>query len=128
MEELKRLIKQSVTNGLMPLGQLSGSSSSTSASHESSSSVGAGSGHRASTSGKGSSAGDGGGVGSSVGLTLRGFLAMHSLFVQRARHETTWTVLRKFGYDPALHIRADYVAVEGCAFRFTLITSDIPNS
>ena len=36
---------------------------------------------------------------SSVGLTLPGFLFLHALFIERGRLETTWAVLRKFGYD-----------------------------
>ena len=34
-----------------------------------------------------------------VGLTLPGFLFLHALFIERGRLETTWAVLRKFGYD-----------------------------
>ena len=29
------------------------------------------------------------------GLTSKGFLTLNSLFIQRGRHETTWTILRK---------------------------------
>uniref|UniRef100_A0A673D166 Mitochondrial Rho GTPase n=1 Tax=Sphaeramia orbicularis TaxID=375764 RepID=A0A673D166_9TELE len=32
------------------------------------------------------------------GLTLKGFLFLHTLFIQRGRHETTWTVLRSSFY------------------------------
>eukprot|EP00164_Ancoracysta_twista_P007244 GFYU01010250.1.p1 GENE.GFYU01010250.1~~GFYU01010250.1.p1 ORF type:complete len:655 (+),score=100.77 GFYU01010250.1:59-2023(+) len=32
-------------------------------------------------------------------LTLEGFLFLHFLFITRGRLETTWTVLRKFGYN-----------------------------
>ncbi|KAJ3712734.1 EF hand associated-domain-containing protein [Lentinula guzmanii] len=32
------------------------------------------------------------------GLTEAGFLYLHTIFIQRGRLETTWTVLRKFGY------------------------------
>jgi len=32
------------------------------------------------------------------GLTEAGFLLLHTTFIQRGRLETTWTVLRKFGY------------------------------
>uniref|UniRef100_A0AAQ5WYT8 Mitochondrial Rho GTPase n=1 Tax=Amphiprion ocellaris TaxID=80972 RepID=A0AAQ5WYT8_AMPOC len=39
------------------------------------------------------------------GLTLKGFLFLHTLFIQRGRHETTWTVLRRFGYDDDLDIQ-----------------------
>ncbi|KAL0642802.1 hypothetical protein Bca4012_041092 [Brassica carinata] len=34
-----------------------------------------------------------------VGLTLTGFLFLHALFIEKGRLETTWTVLRKFGYN-----------------------------
>jgi len=51
-------------------------------------------------------------------LTLSGFLYLHTLFIQRGRLETTWTVLRTFGYGsdltledsfikPAFHVPAD---------------------
>lgn len=43
------------------------------------------------------------------GLTLKGFLFLHTLFIQRGRHETTWTVLRKFGYGDDLKLRPDYL-------------------
>ncbi|XP_004495731.1 mitochondrial Rho GTPase 1 [Cicer arietinum] len=33
------------------------------------------------------------------GLTLTGFLFLHALFIEKGRLETTWTVLRKFGYS-----------------------------
>ncbi|XP_061425953.1 mitochondrial Rho GTPase 1-like isoform X1 [Lethenteron reissneri] len=43
------------------------------------------------------------------GLTLMGFLFLHTLFIQRGRHETTWTVLRRFGYDDDLELTDDYL-------------------
>ncbi|UYV79795.1 RHOT2 [Cordylochernes scorpioides] len=43
------------------------------------------------------------------GLSLEGFLFLHTLFIQRGRHETTWTVLRKFGYSNDINLRMDYV-------------------
>ena len=43
------------------------------------------------------------------GLTLDGFLTLHLLFIQRGRHETTWTVLRKFGYDDSLQLTKEYL-------------------
>ncbi|XP_067115430.1 mitochondrial Rho GTPase 1b isoform X2 [Osmerus mordax] len=43
------------------------------------------------------------------GLTLKGFLFLHTLFIQRGRHETTWTVLRRFGYDDDLDLHQDYL-------------------
>lgn len=39
------------------------------------------------------------------GLTLTGFLFLHALFIERGRLETTWTVLRKFGYDDEVKMR-----------------------
>jgi Ras family protein T1 len=46
---------------------------------------------------------------SNDGLTLTGFLFLHALFIERGRLETTWTVLRKFGYDDEIKIRDDLV-------------------
>uniref|UniRef100_A0A4W5N8H7 Mitochondrial Rho GTPase n=1 Tax=Hucho hucho TaxID=62062 RepID=A0A4W5N8H7_9TELE len=43
------------------------------------------------------------------GLTLKGFLFLHTLFIQRGRHETTWTVLRRFGYDDDLELHQEYL-------------------
>uniref|UniRef100_A0A8B9LRE0 Mitochondrial Rho GTPase n=1 Tax=Astyanax mexicanus TaxID=7994 RepID=A0A8B9LRE0_ASTMX len=43
------------------------------------------------------------------GLTLKGFLFLHTLFIQRGRHETTWAVLRRFGYDDDLELHQDYL-------------------
>lgn len=43
------------------------------------------------------------------GLTLNGFLFLNTLFIQRGRHETTWTILRKFGYDDTLEFADDYL-------------------
>uniref|UniRef100_A0A914UJZ1 Mitochondrial Rho GTPase 1 n=1 Tax=Plectus sambesii TaxID=2011161 RepID=A0A914UJZ1_9BILA len=42
-------------------------------------------------------------------LTLNGFLYLHTLFIQRGRHETTWSVLRRFGYDNTLQLSKDYL-------------------
>ncbi|KAG1469580.1 hypothetical protein G6F56_003178 [Rhizopus delemar] len=44
-----------------------------------------------------------------TGLTESGFIFLHSLFIQRGRLETTWTVLRKFGYGDDLDLREDYL-------------------
>jgi len=44
------------------------------------------------------------------GITLKGFLFLHTLFIQKGRHETTWTVLRKFGYDDSLQLTQDYLS------------------
>lgn len=43
------------------------------------------------------------------GITQKGFLFLHTLFIQRGRHETTWTVLRKFGYDDNLQLNQEYI-------------------
>ncbi|NXS98392.1 MIRO2 GTPase, partial [Jacana jacana] len=43
------------------------------------------------------------------GLTLNGFLFLNTLFIQRGRHETTWTILRRFGYDDELELTDDYL-------------------
>nr|XP_020668140.1 mitochondrial Rho GTPase 2 [Pogona vitticeps] len=43
------------------------------------------------------------------GLTLNGFLFLNTLFIQRGRHETTWTILRRFGYDDALELTDEYL-------------------
>ncbi|XP_051145819.1 mitochondrial Rho GTPase 1-like [Andrographis paniculata] len=41
------------------------------------------------------------------GLTLRGFLFLHALFIEKGRLETTWTVLRKFGYNNEIRLHDD---------------------
>ncbi|KAL2535385.1 Mitochondrial Rho GTPase 2 [Forsythia ovata] len=46
-----------------------------------------------------------------LGLTLTGFLFLHALFIERGRIETTWTVLRKFGYSDELRLRDDYLSM-----------------
>nr|XP_014429766.1 mitochondrial Rho GTPase 2 [Pelodiscus sinensis] len=43
------------------------------------------------------------------GLTLNGFLFLNTLFIQRGRHETTWTILRRFGYSDELELTDDYL-------------------
>uniref|UniRef100_A0A0E0D8L2 Mitochondrial Rho GTPase n=1 Tax=Oryza meridionalis TaxID=40149 RepID=A0A0E0D8L2_9ORYZ len=43
------------------------------------------------------------------GLTLTGFLFLHALFIEKGRLETTWTVLRKFGYDNEIKLRDDLI-------------------
>ncbi|KAH7101264.1 mitochondrial Rho GTPase [Auriculariales sp. MPI-PUGE-AT-0066] len=44
------------------------------------------------------------GVHGDDGLTESGFLYLHTKFIQRARLETTWTVLRRFGYGEDLKL------------------------
>lgn len=49
-------------------------------------------------------------VGPTVSLISRaGFLFLNTLFIQRGRHETTWTILRRFGYDDELELTDDYL-------------------
>ncbi|KAI8342083.1 EF hand associated-domain-containing protein [Chlamydoabsidia padenii] len=43
------------------------------------------------------------------GLTEIGFAYLHSLFIRKGRPETTWTVLRKFGYGDDLSLRQDFL-------------------
>ncbi|XP_076960001.1 mitochondrial Rho GTPase 1-like [Bidens hawaiensis] len=38
------------------------------------------------------------------GLTLTGFLFLHALFIEKGRLETTWAVLRKFGYNDDIEL------------------------
>ena len=42
-------------------------------------------------------------------LTLEGFLYLHQMFIQRGRHETVWTVLKRFGHYLNLQLRQDYL-------------------
>ncbi|KAK2972484.1 hypothetical protein RJ640_017656 [Escallonia rubra] len=42
-----------------------------------------------------------------LGLTLTGFLFLHALFIEKGRLETTWTVLRKFGYNNDIRLVDD---------------------
>ncbi|ESK95749.1 mitochondrial rho gtpase 1 [Moniliophthora roreri MCA 2997] len=43
------------------------------------------------------------------GLTELGFLFLHTIFIQRGRLETTWTVLRKFGYAEDLRLTEEFL-------------------
>ncbi|KAK9055780.1 hypothetical protein SSX86_026865 [Deinandra increscens subsp. villosa] len=46
-----------------------------------------------------------------LGLTLDGFLYLHSLFIAKGRLETTWTVLREFGYNDDLVLPKENIPV-----------------
>lgn len=46
-----------------------------------------------------------------LGLTLQGFLFLHALFIDKGRLETTWAVLRKFGYGDDLELRDEFLTV-----------------
>lgn len=50
-----------------------------------------------------------GGVSPNNCITLQGFLYLHCLIVQRGQSHTTWTVLRKFGYNDQLHLTKDFL-------------------
>ncbi|KAJ3239371.1 ERMES complex Ca(2+)-binding regulatory GTPase gem1 [Chytriomyces hyalinus] len=43
------------------------------------------------------------------GLTEIGFLHLHTVFIQRGRLETTWTVLRQFGYGDDLSLKEEFL-------------------
>ena len=45
-------------------------------------------------------------------ITLNGFIYLHTLFIKKGRHETTWTVLKKFGYDRTLSLSRDYSSIK----------------
>lgn len=67
------------------------------------------------------------------GLTKEGFLTLHLLFIQRGRHETAWTVLRKFGYDDTLQLSKDYlspgyVVLNMMPYNFQVIAEDMSRS
>ncbi|XP_017140810.1 mitochondrial Rho GTPase isoform X2 [Drosophila miranda] len=42
-------------------------------------------------------------------VTLKGFLFLHCLFIQRGRNETSWAVLRRFGYNDQLEMCQEYL-------------------
>ncbi|XP_011494605.1 PREDICTED: mitochondrial Rho GTPase isoform X2 [Ceratosolen solmsi marchali] len=42
-------------------------------------------------------------------VTMKGFMFLQCLFIQRGRNETTWAVLRKFGYDNDLQMAKEYI-------------------
>lgn len=45
-------------------------------------------------------------------ITLSGFLHLHLLFVKKGRQETTWTVLKKFGYCRNLSMSRDFITIK----------------
>ncbi|XP_009111753.3 mitochondrial Rho GTPase 1 [Brassica rapa] len=44
-----------------------------------------------------------------IGLTVAGFLFLHALFIEKGRIETTWTVLRKFGYNNDVRLANEWL-------------------
>ena len=55
------------------------------------------------------------GVSPGGNLTLAGFLFLHALFIERGRLETTWAVLRTFGYGDDLTLAPDALSGAGGA-------------
>ena len=51
------------------------------------------------------------GIRSDGSVSLKGFVFLHALFVQKGRIETTWSVLRKFGYDDNMRLLLDSCSV-----------------
>lgn len=43
------------------------------------------------------------------GLTEAGFIYLHTRFIRKGRSETTWTVLRKFGYAEDLRLTEEFL-------------------
>ncbi|XP_059449419.1 mitochondrial Rho GTPase 1-like [Corylus avellana] len=43
------------------------------------------------------------------GLTWTGFLFLHALHIEKGRLETTWTILRKFGYNNYIKLAGDVI-------------------
>ncbi|KAI3773084.1 hypothetical protein L6452_04282 [Arctium lappa] len=46
-----------------------------------------------------------------LGITLQGFLFLHALFIEKGRLETTWTVLREFGYNDDVELQKENLPV-----------------
>jgi Ras family protein T1 len=44
------------------------------------------------------------------GLTEEGFLYLQTIFIQRGRLETTWTILRRFGYGEDLKLTEAFLS------------------
>lgn len=42
-------------------------------------------------------------------LTLKGFLILNQLFIEKGRHETIWRILKHFGYNRYLNLSNDYI-------------------
>ncbi|KAA3682392.1 mitochondrial Rho GTPase 1 [Paragonimus westermani] len=62
------------------------------------------------------------------GITQKGFLFLHLIFVQKGRHETTWTVLRQFGYDNQIRLSNDFLyprfsVPSGCSTEISALGS-----
>ncbi|KAG6438262.1 hypothetical protein SASPL_103199 [Salvia splendens] len=44
-----------------------------------------------------------------LGLTSTGFLFLHTLFIEKGKIDTTWTLLKKFRYNDVLKLGDDYL-------------------
>jgi Ras family protein T1 len=51
---------------------------------------------------------------SASGLTISGFIYLHSLFITRGRLESTWAVMRRFGYGDDLRLAPEFVGRVRC--------------
>jgi len=49
------------------------------------------------------------GISPSNCVTLEGFLFLHMLFILKGKAQTTWTVIRKFGYNDSLNFSYSYL-------------------
>eukprot|EP00178_Gracilaria_changii_P004695 TRINITY_DN1765_c0_g1_i1.p1 TRINITY_DN1765_c0_g1~~TRINITY_DN1765_c0_g1_i1.p1 ORF type:complete len:588 (+),score=131.21 TRINITY_DN1765_c0_g1_i1:322-2085(+) len=54
------------------------------------------------------------GINADGSLSEEGFIFLHTLFVQKGRLETTWIVLRKFGYDDNMRLELDASEIPTC--------------
>ncbi|KAI0566133.1 Small GTPase [Gracilaria domingensis] len=54
------------------------------------------------------------GINADGSLSEEGFIFLHTLFVQKGRLETTWIVLRKFGYDDDMRLQLDESEIPAC--------------
>ena len=59
-------------------------------------------------------------------ITESGFVYLNNLFIQRGRIETTWTILRSFGYADDLSLRSDLVQPQltlqsGCSVELSSV-------
>lgn len=57
-------------------------------------------------------------------LSEEGFIFLHTLFVQKGRLETTWIVLRKFGYDDNMRLHVNKSQIPSCNEDQTIEISD----
>ena len=60
------------------------------------------------------------------GLTEAGFLYLNTMFIQRGRLETTWNVLRKFGYGEDLRLAETFLYPKSavCKLISTTVLTD----